>query len=162
MNKTTSMFSAAAAAVMTAALVAFAVPQGAMAYAIAAPAPGSFSGAPVNVGNPGGGSGYSFGTSFQDLLAPFTGFLDSLRGNTAINVNGGPGYMPPSNMNMNGGARQVQGAVMGWLTEFDAWVYAKTGIRLSGIAYVFLSVFQWVLNMVLGIVNWLLGLFRGA
>lgn len=164
MDKKTPVFNAAMTAViMMIAVLAFAAPRGAMAYAIAAPSPGSFSGIPVNVGNPGGATGgYNFGSSIQNLLAPFTGFLNNLRGTTTINTNGAPGYTPPSDLNMSGSAPQIQSVITGWLTEFDNWVYANTGIRLSGIVYVFLNILQWVLNLAIGIVNWLLGLFRGA
>lgn len=159
MNKKIPAFSAVViVAIMMVAALAFAVPQGAMAYAIGAPSAfGGFSSAP------GGGTGnYNFGSSLKNLLAPFTGFLNSLQGATTINTNGAPGSMPPPNMNVIGGSSQVQTTITGWLTEFDDWIYTKTGIRLSGIVYVFLSILQWVLNLVLGIVGWLLGFFRGT
>jgi len=105
-----------------------------------------------------GSSSYDFNSSLQNLISPFTGFMNDLKwnNNTSITTNGSAGYTPP-NLNMGPGLTNI---FTNWLNQFNGWVYARTGIKLSGIVYVFLNILSWTLHLAEAAVNWLLGLFH--
>lgn len=104
---------------------------------------------------------YSPTNSLENLFAPFTSFFQSLAGsnNTTINVGGGASSYPTVNVapDLTDGA---QNFLSQWVSEFDNWVYAKTGVQLSGIFVVLLSAISWTLGLAQEVVKWLLGLFH--
>jgi len=108
------------------------------------------------------GSDYNIGGSFQNLISPFTGFVNSLKfnNNTLINP-GGPAQSFPSGVNLTSVTTSgVQNILSQWLSQFDNWFYGISGVRLSGIFYVLLNAIAWTLGLAQGAVNWLLGLFH--
>ncbi|MGD1003778.1 MAG: hypothetical protein ABR884_04405 [Minisyncoccia bacterium] len=124
----------------------------------------------TRVGSSAGGGSYDFGSSFQNLVAPFTGFVKSLKFNNNTNMT-----MNPSGMStgINGTSftwptvnlapvlgNSVQNTLSRWFNQFDNWFYSVTGIQLSGIMVAILGVFSWALGLVQQVVNWLLGLFH--
>lgn len=110
---------------------------------------------------PGTTNNYSPANSLENLFTPFTNFFQDLAGsnNTSINVGGGPTSYPTVNLgsDLTDGA---QNFLSQWVAEFDNWVYAKTGIQLSGIFIVLLGAISWTLGLAQQVVNWLLGLFH--
>jgi hypothetical protein len=127
---------------------------------------------PTNIGAGAGssaGSGsYDFGRSFQNLISPFTGFVNSLKfnNNTTINVNGmnnainSTGFSWPT-VNLTPILESsVQNTLSQWVSQFDNWFYSVTGVQLSGILVAILGVFLWALGLAQQAVNWLLGLFH--
>ncbi|HUC01728.1 MAG TPA: hypothetical protein VMA75_02385 [Candidatus Paceibacterota bacterium] len=104
---------------------------------------------------------YSPTNSLENLFAPFTNFVQNLAGSshTTINVGGGSASYPTVNLapDLTHGA---QNFLSQWLGEFDNWVYAKTGVHLSGIFVVLLNAISWTLGLAQEVVRWLLGLFH--
>jgi hypothetical protein len=115
-----------------------------------------------------GGSSYDFGSSLQNLVSPFTGFVNNLKfnNNTTINssgassaVNGTSFTWPTVNM-APVLENTVQNTLSQWFSQFDNWLYGATGIQLSGIMVAILGVFSWALGLAQQAVTWLLGLFH--
>lgn len=104
---------------------------------------------------------YNPTNSLENLFAPFTNFVENLVGSnkTTINVGGGPSSYPTVNLapDLTSGA---QNFFSRWVSEFDNWVYAKTGVQLSGIFVVLLDATSWTLGLAQEVVKWLLGLFH--
>jgi hypothetical protein len=136
------------------------VPQ-AHAYAIGSVPPN------ITPGAAAGGS-YDFGSSLQNLVSPFTGFINSLKFNNKTTMN-------PSKMStgMNGTSftwptvnltpvikSTVQNTLSQWIGEFDNWFHGVTGVQLSGIMVAILGAVSWVLGLAQQVMNWLLGLFH--
>lgn len=137
--------------------IVFATPQ-AHAYAIGS-APGGGSGAGGAV------TGYNFGASLQNLISPFTNFINGLKGsgNGMINVNGAS--VPLPSINLNGVSASVSGPnvqnlLSQWISQFDNWFYSVSGVQLSGIMVALFSLLLWVLGLAQQVVNWLVGLFH--
>lgn len=127
--------------------------QKARAYAI-----GSL---PTDTGAGTASGSYDFGGSLQNLVSPFTGFIDSLKwnSNTTIDTHGESSAFPTVNLTPvveNG----VQNILSQWGSEFDNWFYGVSGVHLSGIFYVLLNAIAWTLGLAQNVVNWLLGLFH--
>jgi len=114
------------------------------------------------------GASYDIGSSLQNLISPFTGFINSLKFNNNGTTN-------PSGMStgMNSASftwptinltpvlvSSAQNILSQWLNEFDNWFYSMTGVQLSGIMVAILGVFLWALRLAQQAVNWLLGLFH--
>lgn len=148
---------------------AFVVPK-AHAYAIGATATTTTDG--TSAAGASAGTSYDIGSSLQNLISPFTGFINSLKfnNNTTINANsitnavgGGTnstGFTWPT-VNITPVLESgIQNTVSQWLSQFDSWVYQNTGVQLSGIFVVILNLFSWVLGLAQQAVNWLLGLFH--
>jgi phage-related protein len=139
----------------------FIAPQ-AHAYAIGGAAP-----TPVGTGVDSGsnnvaGSNYDIGSSFQNLISPFTGFINSLKMNnhTMVDTSGTPGTTWPA-VNMTPVLEtSVQNILSQWFHQFDNWFYSVTGVQLNGILVALLSLFSWALRLAQQVVNWLLGLFH--
>jgi hypothetical protein len=139
------------------------VPQ-AYAYAVGS--------VPTNIGtgadSSARGGSYDFGSSFQNLISPFTGFINNLKFNsgTTINVNGannamtGAGFSWPTVNVAPVLESTVQNTLSQWFSQFDNWFYGATGVQLSGIMVAILGVFSWALGLAQQVVNWLLGLFH--
>ena len=108
------------------------------------------------------GGSYDIGSSLQNLVSPFSGFINSLKFNESaptVNANGVSFSWPTIN------ATPVlentfQNTLSQWFSEFDAWFYSVTGVQLSGIMLALLNLFSWVLGLAQQVVNWLLGLFH--
>ena len=113
--------------------IAFAAPQ-ARAYAI-----GSTTGSAASAGSgSAAGSSYDVGNSFQNLISPFTGFIDQLKwnNNTTINPSGASGTIPPASNLAPVAASDVQNMLGKWFSQFDNWFRGVTGVQLSGILVV--------------------------
>jgi hypothetical protein len=123
---------------------------------------------PGAIATAGAGAGYDIGGSLQNLISPFTGFINSLKFNNNGTTN-------PSGMStgMNSASftwptvnltpvleSTVQSTLSQWISEFDNWLYSVTGVQLSGIMAAILGVFLWALRLAQQVVNWLLGLFH--
>ena len=104
---------------------------------------------------------YDIGNSLQNLISPFTGFINSLKlnNNTTINTGGHAPAFPTVNLTPVL-ETSIQSTVSQWLSEFNNWFYGISGIQLSGIFYVFLNAIAWTLGLAQQVVNWLLGLFH--
>jgi hypothetical protein len=121
----------------------------------------------VGTGTSAGGS-YDFGSSLQNLVSPFTGFVNSLKfnNNTTINPSGassavnGTSFTWPTVNVAPVLESTVQNTLSQWFNQFDNWLYGATGVQLSGIMVAILGVFSWVLGLAQQAVNWLLGLFH--
>ncbi len=124
----------------------------------------------VSAGASGGtaGSNYNIGTSFQNLISPFTGFINGLKlnNNMTINPNGvssgmnGTSFTWPT-VNLTPVLESaVQNTLSQWFSQFDNWFYGVTGVQLSGIMVAILGVFSWALGLAQQAVNWLLSLFH--
>ena len=108
------------------------------------------------------GGSYDVGSSLQNLVSPFTGFVDSLKlngGSTTVNASGVGFSWPTVNMTpvLEG---TFQNTLSQWFSEFGAWFYSVTGVQLSGIMLALLNLFSWVLGLAQQVINWLLGLFH--
>ncbi len=124
----------------------------ARAYAV-----GSTGTAPTN-----GSGGYDVAGSLQNIISPFTNFINELKfnNNTTINTNG-QGVPLPQPINMGPVLQDgVQNILTQWFGQFDNWFYGISGVHLSGIFYAILSVFSWALGLAKSVVDWLLGLFH--
>lgn len=151
---------------------AFAAPQ-AHAYAVGSTppsngpmpvAPADYSGGAgtgISGGSGAGAGSYNVDNSLQNLVSPFTNFMNSLKwnNNTTINTGGMTSGFPTINLTptLEGG---IQNTVSQWLSQFDNWFYSVTGVQLSGIFYVLLNAIAWTLGLAQRVVNWLLGLFH--
>jgi hypothetical protein len=107
------------------------------------------------------GGGYDFGSSFSNLISPFTGFFGNLKG-TSNDMNIQTGSTSGSQTfditpQISSGA---QNFLTKWLSDFDNWFYGLTGFRLSGIVFVLLNALSWTLGLAQKVVGWLLGLFN--
>jgi hypothetical protein len=104
---------------------------------------------------------YDVGNSFQNLISPFTGFVNNLKwnNNTTISSGGHAQTYPTVNLTpvVASGVQNILGQ---WASEFDNWFYGITGIQLSGILLVLLNAISWTLGLAQQVVNWLLGLFH--
>ncbi len=153
---------AAMVAVFIFSIIFFSAPQ-AHAYAVGSVPPTN-----TETGGTVGASSYNIGTSFQNLISPFTGFINNLKFNNNSPVN-------PSGMStgMNGTSftwptvnltpvleSTVQNTLSQWLSQFDNWFYNVTGVQLSGILVTILGIFSWALGLAQQAVNWLLRLFH--
>lgn len=122
----------------------------------------------VGAGSSVAGGSYDIGSSLQNLISPFTGFINSLKFNNNGTAN-------PSGMStgMNSASftwptinlapvleSTVQSTLSQWISEFDNWLYSVTGVQLSGVTVAILGVFLWALRLAQQVVNWLLGLFH--
>jgi hypothetical protein len=138
---------------------AFAAPQ-AQAYAVDSV---SGAGSTPSLTTTGVSNGsYDFGNSFQNLVSPFTGFVNNLKwnnGTTTINTNGVSFSWPTINVTPVS-KNTFQSTLSQWFGEFNTWFYSVTGIQLSGILAALLNLFSWVLGLAQQAVNWLLGLFH--
>jgi phage-related protein len=108
------------------------------------------------------GSSYDIGGSFQNLISPFTGFINNLKwnNNATINTNDTAGTTwPVINFTPIVGSA-FRNLLSQWFGKFDNWFYGVTGIQLSRILIAILNVFSWALGLAQQAVNWLLGLFR--
>jgi hypothetical protein len=122
----------------------------------------------TSVGSNAAGGSYDFGSSFQNLVSPFTGFVNSLKfnNNTTINPNGissginGTSFSWPTVNLTPVLGNSVQNTLSQWFSQFDNWFYGATGVQLSGIMVAILGVFSWALGLAQQVVNWLLGLFH--
>lgn len=160
MKKNIPMFFTATTFALVAAFVS-AAPQAALAYAV-----GPTAGSTGSAGAPA--ANYDIGNSFQNLAAPFTGFLNSLKWSNAtpipsLNMNGGTGggigtggFTMPS----VSGSPQLQALLMGWLQQFDNWFYGISGVHVAPIVFVILNAIAWTLGLAQQAVNWLLGAFH--
>jgi hypothetical protein len=105
---------------------------------------------------------YNFGSSLQNLVSPFTGFINSLKWNNSatVNTNGTPGTTWPT-VNLTPVIEStVQNTLSQWVSQFDNWLYGATGIQLSGIMTAILGAFLWAIGLAQQAVNWLLGVFH--
>jgi len=145
-------------------------------FLAAAPVPQARAYAVANDGSSSGtvGSGYDIGSSFQGLISPFTGFINSLKwsNTTSLQLNN-----TPVNVNINSvigvnnsssgistitithiSQTDVENTFSQWFGEFDNWFYGVTGIQLNGALTVVMNVFSWTFGLAWQGVNWLLGL----
>lgn len=109
------------------------------------------------------GTSYDFGSSLQNLISPFTGFINSLKFNTitTVNTNGAPGVASLPVINFTPVvASTIQNFLTQWFSQFDTWFYSVSGVQLSGILVAMLGVFSWALGLAQQAVNWLSGLFH--
>lgn len=92
--------------------------------------------------------------NFGNLTAPFQNFIQSI-GNigTQSKIN-----VPPVNVP----AMPQNGASANWFQnafqQFDAWLYGIAGFHISGLFVAILNIFSWLLGIVKGSVDWLLGI----
>jgi hypothetical protein len=124
---------------------------------------------PTNTGTgASAGGSYNIGSSLQNLISPFTGFINSLKfnNNTTINPSGmstginGTSFIWPT-VNLTPVLESsVQNILSQWFSQFDNWFYGMTGVQLSGIMVAILGAFSWVLGLAQQVVNWLVGLFH--
>ncbi len=141
------------------------VPQ-AHAYAIGSVSPAASMPSLTTTGT--GGTSYGIGNSFQNLISPFTGFINSLKfsNNTPINPSGmstginGTSFTWPTTNLTPVLESSVQNTLSQWFSQFDNWFYGVTGVQLSGIMVAILGVFSWALGLAQQAVNWLSGLFH--
>lgn len=109
-----------------------------------------------------GGGNYDVAGSLQNLISPFTGFINNLKwnNNTTVNTNGTAGATMPT-FNMTPVLQNTFQTILSqWLNQFDNWFYSVTGVQLSGIMVALLSLFSWALGLAQQAVSWLQGLFR--
>lgn len=96
------------------------------------------------------------GFNFGNLLAPFQNFINSINsvGNTSsLTIPSiGPTSIPTNGMVASG----VQSAFQ-W---FDNWLYGIAGFHIGGLLVAILNVFSWLLGIVKGAVDWILGLIH--
>jgi hypothetical protein len=114
------------------------------------------------------GSNYNIGTSLQNLISPFSGFINSLKfnNNTMINPNSagaganGANFTWPT-VNLTPILEStIQNTLSQWFRQFDNWLYGVTGLQLSGILTAILGIFSWALGLAQQAVNWLLSFFN--
>jgi len=146
--------------------ITFAAPQ-ARAYAVGSTTTSITPGA-TGAGNSAAGTSYDFGSSLQNLISPFTGFVNSLKfnNNTTVSATGinnavsGTGFSWPTINLAPVLESTVQNTLSQWVSQFDNWFYGVTGVQLSGIMVAILGVFAWALGLAQQAVNWLLVLFH--
>jgi len=141
----------AAIAVFISSVALLGIPQ-AHAYAVGSVSTGT------TVGVGAAGSNYDIGNSLQNLVSPFTGFINTLKSNTMVGLNGTTVSLPVNITPVVEGG--VQNTVSQWFSDFGNWFYGVTGIQLSGITLAILNVLSWTLGLAQQVVNWLLGLFH--
>lgn len=107
------------------------------------------------------GSSYDIGTSLQNLISPFTGFINDLRwtSGTTLNPNGTSFAWPTVNVTPVLEST-FQNTLSQWFSQFSAWFYGISGVQLSGIFIALLNLFSWVLGLAQQVVNWLLGVIH--
>jgi len=113
----------------------FIVAQSAHAYAIPS-------------GPQGPQTSFDFSQSFENLLTPFSNFVNSMEG-------AGQSVAPIALPSVSPIKATTSVAFQG----FDDWVYAHAGFRPSAVLYLFLSIFSWILGTLKKVVDWLLSLF---
>lgn len=141
-------------------LAAFTAPQ-AHAYAIGSVPPSVGTGASA-------GANYNVVSSLQNLISPFTGFINSLKFNTSTTINSGGVSSEINSINFRWPtvnltpvlASSAQNILSQWISQFDNWLYGATGVQFSGIMVAILGVLSWALGLAQQAVSWLLGLFH--
>jgi hypothetical protein len=99
--------------------------------------------------------------SLNSLSTPFENFVQSLDnmwnnpGGAGSSAAGSTLYTPPSwtTQILTTGA---QGAA----ESFDNWLYGIFGFHISTFFVAILNIFSWILGVMQGAVNWLLGVFK--
>ena len=103
---------------------------------------------------------YDVGGSLQNLVSPFSAFINQLKwSDTTGNANGTNFTLPTVNLTPVLQST-FENALSQWLNEFDTWFFSVTGVQLSGIVIALLSLFAWALGLAQQVVSWLLGLFH--
>ena len=163
MNKLFSTFFAVAVsgATMIALAIVIISPLRADAYAVggsSAPLPVLNSGISSGSGSSGTIGSYDFGSSFQNLVSPFTNFFNSMQSSGG---NSGTGVVSV------GGGSAAPGVTISvdtqpYINQFDAWFYNITGVHIEGFTNFVIHFFGWLFGVLGGIIIWIAGLFKGG
>jgi hypothetical protein len=111
----------------------------------------------ANGAAPAGGVGVTSGNfDFGNILTSLQNFLQGIGFNSVpIGTFPQPSGIP--SMSSSGfWSTSVQGALQ-W---FDAWLYGIAGFHIIGLLTAILSIFSWLLGIVKGAVDWLLGILH--
>jgi hypothetical protein len=98
--------------------------------------------------------------NLSDLFAPFQSFIHSINsiGNAAPSSNIQPTTVPAFvSVPVNNG---VISAIQGAFQQFDNWLYGIVGFHIGGLLVAILNIFSWLLGIVKGAVDWILGLIH--
>ena len=103
--------------------------------------------------------GYDFGTSFGNLISPFTNFFNSVKGG---------GGIAPVSLNVGSGNASatitiginVQQYISQYTNEFETWFYGTTGVHIEWLINIFIQLIYWVFWLADSAVRWIVGLFH--
>lgn len=95
-----------------------------------------------------------------NLFAPFQSFINSINsvGTNAVQVSAPstPQSVPQNNAVTVGTENLLQNLFQ----QFDNWLYGIAGFHISGFFLAILNIFSWLLGVVKGAIDWLLGLLH--
>jgi hypothetical protein len=95
---------------------------------------------------------YDFGSSFQNLVSPFTNFFNSIQssgGTVSISANS---TIPGATISVN---------TQPYVNQFDSWFYGFTGIHIESFTNAAVHFFVWLFGALAGVVTWIAGLLKG-
>ncbi len=101
--------------------------------------------------------------NFNSLIVPFQNFIQSFEGSAnSIKTPSIPGSfnMPPSVSIPAVPQGSFTNMIQNWFQQFDAWLYGIAGFHISGLFVAILSILSWLLGIVKGAVDWLLGVLH--
>ncbi|MDR3581848.1 MAG: hypothetical protein P4L67_01070 [Candidatus Pacebacteria bacterium] len=95
---------------------------------------------------------YDFGSSFQNLISPFTGFFNGLQSSGGvISVGGGTGST----------AVTVTVDTRPYVSQFDSWFYGYTGVHIESFTNAVMNFFGWLFSALGSAAVWLSGSLKG-
>ncbi len=101
-------------------------------------------------------STYDFGSSFGNLVSPFTDFFNSIQGNNikapTLQIGGATSTI---SISIN-----FQQYLNQYVSQFDMWFYQKTGVQIDWLLRIFINVVYWAINLANFAVKWIVSLFH--
>jgi hypothetical protein len=162
MNKffTTFLAVTASGATMIALAIVIISPLRANAYALGgSSAPLPVLNSDISSGSASGTIGsYDFGSSFRNLVSPFTNFFNSMQSSGGTS---GSGVVSVSAGSAAPGVT-IRVDTQPYINQFDAWFYNATGVHIEGFVNFVMNFFGWFFGVLGGIIIWIAGLFKGG
>jgi hypothetical protein len=151
MNKffTTFLAVTASGATMIALAALVVSPLRAEAYAVGGPVAPSAQSNDLS----GAVSTYDFGSSFQNLVSPFTNFFNSMQSSGGVISIGGGNAAPGVTVNVN---------TQPYVNQFDSWFYGFTGVHVEAFINVVIHFFEWLFVVLNGIIVWIANSLKGV
>jgi hypothetical protein len=148
MNKffTTFLAVTASGATMIALAVFIVSPLRAEAYSVGPIEPSTGTSSDAVVGS------YDFGSSFQNLISPFTNFFNSMQSTGGVISVGGGTAASGVTVSVN---------TQPYVNQFGSWFYGFTGVHIEAFINGVINFFGWLLGVLNGVIVWIAGLFKG-
>jgi hypothetical protein len=95
---------------------------------------------------------YNFGSSFRNLVSPFTNFFNSMQSSGGVISVGGNNAASGATVSVN---------TQPYVNQFESWFYGFTGVHIEAFINVIIGFFGWLFGVLDVVIMWIVGLLKG-